>query len=162
MLPSHAERISPCCPTSKHYSCMLCHAQAQSRLVLIRNTWGNGPQMLHQRIREIREIREIRIRSRPRHCKCCPCDALRQPRSPVWLNILVSVPGLLVPRAKARTCSCRIPAQRVVEASCAIVSASIGGGSAQRIRRRVPAMLATARGPVLVWQHAPRCLTRRM
>jgi hypothetical protein len=39
---------------------MLCHAQAQSRLVLIRNTWGNGPQILHQRIREIREIREIR------------------------------------------------------------------------------------------------------
>ena len=40
----------------------------------------------------IREIREIRIRPRLRHCKCCPCDALRQPRSPVWLNVLVS-PG---------------------------------------------------------------------
>ena len=40
----------------------------------------------------VREIREIRIRPRLRHCKCCPCDALRQPRSPVWLNVLVS-PG---------------------------------------------------------------------
>ena len=39
------------------------------------------------------EIREIRIRPRLRHCTCCPCDALRQPRSPVWLNVLVS-PGV--------------------------------------------------------------------
>jgi hypothetical protein len=42
---------------------------------------------------EIREIREIRIRPRLRHCKCWPCDALRQPRSPVWLKVLVS-PGI--------------------------------------------------------------------
>ena len=41
---------------------------------------------------ESSEIREIRIRPRLRHCKCWPCDALRQPRSPVWLNVLVS-PG---------------------------------------------------------------------
>ena len=40
-----------------------------------------------------REIREIRIRPRLRHCKCWPCDALRQPRSPVWLKVLVS-PGI--------------------------------------------------------------------
>ena len=37
-----------------------------------------------------REIREIRIRPRLRHCKYCPCDARRQPRSPVWLYVLVS------------------------------------------------------------------------
>jgi hypothetical protein len=39
------------------------------------------------------EIREIRIRPRLRQCKCWPCDALRQPRSPVWLKVLVS-PGI--------------------------------------------------------------------
>ena len=40
----------------------------------------------------MREIREIRIRPRLHHCKCWPCNALRQPGS-VWLNVLVS-PGV--------------------------------------------------------------------
>ena len=44
-------------------------------------------------VRLTEEIREIRIRPRLRHCKCWPCDALRRPRSPVWLNVLVS-PGV--------------------------------------------------------------------
>jgi hypothetical protein len=48
-------------------------------------------------------IREIRIRPRLRHCKCCPCDALRQPRSQVsGVVVRLGVPGLLLPRAKAR------------------------------------------------------------
>ena len=51
------------------------------------------------------EIREIRIRPRLRHCKFCPCDAQRRPRSPVSSKILVtpgnsfSVANLLARRA---------------------------------------------------------------
>ena len=48
---------------------------------------------------EIREIREIRIRPRLRHCKWCPCDARRQPRSPVWLYVL-----RWCPRSPATAC----------------------------------------------------------
>ena len=105
---------------------------------------GHGGPQRHPRGRQ---IREIRIRPRLRHCKYCPCDARRQPRSPVTVSSEILITPVsdykYYPEEGTRTSSPRSACSRtafdVMHASAitAANTTSIArGGSFQPVVRR--------------------------